>query len=88
MRRNLISVVGAAAIALAGCAGGAGVKPATVAQSHPLCPQETGSRIPRPQGQCMAPGNVYTSEDIDRTGATTAAGALRLLDPALTVTGR
>jgi len=36
---------------------------------------------------CAAMGHTWTQRDIDRTGAQTTAGALRLLDPTITVTG-
>lgn len=42
----------------------------------------TGSRIP---GACTGPGHSYSQTDIANTGETTVAGALRLLDPTLTV---
>ncbi|SFF31753.1 iron complex outermembrane recepter protein [Fontimonas thermophila] len=47
------------------------------------CLLETGSRIPRTATDpCVAaPGQVYTREDLDRTGATTTAEALRKLSP-------
>jgi hypothetical protein len=31
------------------------------------------------------PGRSYSHDDLERTGATTAGGALRLLDPSVTV---
>jgi hypothetical protein len=34
---------------------------------------------------CTAAGRSYSREDIDRTGATTADEALRLMDPSITV---
>ena len=80
----------AAALILAGCAAtGGGTKPtdgksAAVAK-NPGCLTETGSRIAANDSHCSAPGRSYTSDDIDRTGATTAAGALRLMDPSITV---
>ena len=50
------------------------------------CLTTTGSlRRPKP-GHCVnAFGNVYTQKDLDRTGKTTTSGALRELDPALTI---
>jgi hypothetical protein len=46
----------------------------------------TGSRIPgRPDANCIAPGRSYSRTDIDQTGQTSAGGALRDLDPALTI---
>lgn len=49
------------------------------------CPNQTGSRIPVNPSTCSAPGRAYSSDDIKRTGATTAGGALRLIDPSVTV---
>jgi len=79
----------AAALILAGCAAAGGTKPndaksAAVAK-NPECLTETGSRIAANDSHCSTPGHSFTSDDIDRTGATTAAGALRLMDPSLTV---
>jgi hypothetical protein len=36
---------------------------------------------------CAGAGHTWTQQDIDRSGAATTAGALRLLDPTITVTG-
>ncbi len=49
------------------------------------CLQHTGSRIKRDPAQpCLpAAGEVYTREDLDRTGAITTSDALRKLSPAL-----
>jgi hypothetical protein len=57
---------------------------ATVAQ-NPACVTETGSRIATKNADCVAFGRSYSSDDIDRTGATTAGEALPLLDPSITV---
>jgi hypothetical protein len=40
-----------------------------------------------PPRDCAVFGHTWTQNDIDRTGAATTAGALRLLDPTITVTG-
>lgn len=48
-----------------------------------FCPDATASRIKRQRGSCSSPGRVYTHEDLDRTGATTAGEALNKLDPAI-----
>jgi hypothetical protein len=73
----------AAGLLLAGCTAAA-VKPqpAAVARSDRAC--VTGSRIPTSE-PCASPGRVYTDKDIQSTGATTAAEALQLLDPSITV---
>ncbi len=52
------------------------------------CLRQTGSRItPRPDKQgrkCVnAPGRSYSKDDLDRTGATDVAEALRRLDPSV-----
>lgn len=52
------------------------------------CLKQTGSRIaPRADKQgrkCVnAPGRAYSKEDLDRTGATGIADALRRLDPSV-----
>ena len=37
-------------------------------------------------GECSASaGRSYSKEDVDRTGKTTASGALRLMDPSVTI---
>lgn len=48
-----------------------------------FCPDATASRIKRHNGRCSTPGRVYTRDDIDRTGATTAGDALSKLDPSI-----
>ena len=86
---NTVRVIGiiASSIVLAACAATTpNTKPQTgpsVAQ-NPACVKQTGSRIPADDASCR-PGRAYTSDDIDRTGATTAGDALRLLDPSVTV---
>jgi len=50
------------------------------------CLRQTGSRITQRDGKprCTGqPGRVYSKDDIDRTGHTNLADALRALDPAL-----
>jgi hypothetical protein len=53
------------------------------------CLRETGSHISsKHRDACVnAPGRAYTRADIDRTGTSTLADALRHLDPAVTVRG-
>jgi hypothetical protein len=74
-----------AGLLLAGCTA-ANVKPqppaASAERSDRTCLTATGSRISAP---CSAIGRAYSGEDIQRTGATSAAEALRLLDPSITV---
>ena len=50
------------------------------------CLRHTGSRIAQRDGKprCTGqPGRVYSKDDIDRTGHTNLADALRALDPAM-----
>ena len=49
------------------------------------CISQTGSRIePKNEGGCNGqPGRAYSHEEIERTGASTLAGALQRLDPAI-----
>jgi hypothetical protein len=51
------------------------------------CVSATGTRLPVKPEECAGPGQTYTWEDIQRTGAYDTAGALQLLDPALRVHG-
>lgn len=81
-RSTLCSAAAALALALCGCAAGSGVR--TAADSAPPCLKETGSRLPPSEASCT-PGRSYSRSDIDATGATTAAGALRLMDPSISV---
>ena len=78
----------AAALALGACASTSGNVPAKrVAASPPAgCVSDSGSRIPAPPGNCAGFGNTYTKEDIQHTGKTTVGGALRELDPTVTIT--
>lgn len=58
-------------------------KKASLAKA-PICPQSTGSRIKRPDNDCVpVPGRSYTRDDLERTGAVDTSEALRRLDPAL-----
>lgn len=61
-------------------------------EADAFCLRQTGSHVrsitPKAHGdravECAsAPGRVYSREDIERTGATTTAQALRLLDPSI-----
>lgn len=49
------------------------------------CLSQTGTRIAGDNTHCSAIGRSYSSDDINRTGSTTAGEALRLLDPSITV---
>ena len=63
-------------------------KPAapTTPASTPGCVHDTGTRIKSATNGCsISPGHSYSKDDLDRTGRSTAAGALRNLDPSLTI---
>lgn len=77
-----------AGVTLFGCATttpDAKSKAATAAVKDPTCLTETGSRISGGPTKCKGYGRAYSSDDIDRTGQTSAADALALLDPSITV---
>lgn len=62
----------------------AGDKAKRISETH--CVRQTGSRIVRraDNNRCNAlPGRSYSKEDIDRTGHTDLAQALRTLDPSI-----
>jgi len=59
-------------------------KPAASA-ANPNCLTETGSRISSGKSGCRGFGSSYSHDDIDRTGKISAADALSLLDPSITV---
>ena len=54
-----------------------------VAATRADCVSQTGSAIPG--AGCTGPGRTYSQSDIANTGKTTAAGALRELDPSITI---
>ena len=53
----------------------------------PGCVGDTATRIPVKEGECAGFGRTYTQQDLQRTGQTDTAQALRYLDPSLTVHG-
>ena len=56
------------------------------ASSPTTCMRDTATRIKLAPDECSASaGRSYTKEDVDRTGKTTASGALRLMDPSVTI---
>jgi len=74
---------------LSACAATPAPKPAAAAYVPPPgCVGNTATRIPTSPSECAGFGSTYTQQDIQRTGEPTAAGALRLLDPSLTVHGQ
>lgn len=52
------------------------------------CVSSSATRILAGPAECAAFGHVWTDQDINTTGATDVAHALRSLDPSVTVTGR
>jgi hypothetical protein len=60
-------------------------KMATAIDKDPSCLTETGSRISPGPTKCRGIGRAYSSEDIQRTGSTSAADALGLLDSSVIV---
>jgi hypothetical protein len=88
---NYLRIVGAivASVALFGCASttpNATSKPTTAAVvKDPTCLTETGSRISGGASKCRGFGRAYSNEDLERTGQTSAADALALVDPSITV---
>lgn len=88
MLRSLL-LCGIVSAAISGCASTAAQPDAKTrtAAVAPQCAVETGSRIHRDSAHCSSsPSRTYTKDDIDRTGSTDTADALRLLDPTITVT--
>jgi hypothetical protein len=85
MRIAAVIVAGGTLFGCATTAENAKPKPAaTAAAKDPSCLTETGSRISG-ASKCRGFGRSYSSDDIERTGQTTAADALGLLDPSITV---
>jgi hypothetical protein len=85
MRIAVVIVAGATLFGCATTAENAKAKPAVSAATvNPTCLTETGSRITG-NSKCRGFGRAYSTEDIQRTGQTSAADALALLDPSITV---
>ena len=85
-RIAVIIVAGATLFGCATTAENAKPNPAVAAATakDPTCLTETGSRISG-TSKCRGYGRAYSNDDIDRTGQTSAADALALLDPSITV---
>jgi hypothetical protein len=86
---HMASVV-AAGLLLCGCATPSSNSTSRQAASaaavkDPNCLTETGSRVAEGKANCRGFGRSYSDEDISRTGKTSAADALGLLDPSITV---
>jgi hypothetical protein len=83
----VLCILGAALCSAVAVADDAKPAPETAHASAPnTCMHDTGTRIKLPPGECSASaGRSYSKEDVDRTGKTTAGGALRLMDPSITI---
>jgi hypothetical protein len=78
-----------AALSICGCATPNSPPPNTAGKPFgpSTCLTSTGSNIPAgPDMHCVATGRSYSQTDLDQTGKSTVAGALRNLDPSLTIT--
>jgi hypothetical protein len=79
------SILSACAMVLAACAGTPEAPSASrtepAASAEPAnCIRYTGTRIPIPEGHCVAHGGrVFTAEQLRKTGASSVAEALRML---------
>jgi hypothetical protein len=73
----------AAVLVLCGCAASGAVHDTPTAMAS-ACLKDSGSPFPPSVATCI-PGRSYSRSDIDNTGATTAARALRQLDPSITI---
>lgn len=72
-------LIGMVLAALAGCAS---APPAQVAQEPKVdrnCVRDTGSRIEKSDDSLCQPGQVYTREDLERSGGITTGDALKRL---------
>jgi hypothetical protein len=76
------------ALLLTACATTPSAAPTAAAKQMPPagCVASTATMLPTKPTSCTGPGNTYSFDDLQRTGATTVPGALRLLDPAVTIT--
>jgi len=86
MRIAVLIVAGASLFGCATTAENAGSKPAGSAATvqDPTCLTDTGSRIVG-TSKCRGIGRSYSNDDLLKTGSTSTADALALLDPSLTV---
>jgi hypothetical protein len=85
MRIAGLIVAGATLFGCATTAENGKLKPATAMTKDPTCLTETGSRISMGPAKCRGFGRSYSNDEIERTGSTSAADALGLLDPSVTV---
>ncbi len=62
-----------------------GLPPDAAPLTSQVCPQDTGSRIPRKPGDCLSSaGRTYSSEELRSTGSINAGDGLRRMDPSIT----
>lgn len=64
---------------------GSNAGPPDKRQNSACIKDNIASRIKQVEPRCAAGGRSYSSDDIERTGATTTGQALQLLDPSITV---
>jgi hypothetical protein len=85
--RTMATIASLAALCACAASQGTLKNPPAIAASQKTagCLTDTGSRIPTNDLGCSSSGHSYSSADIDRTGASTAGEALRLLDPTLVI---
>jgi hypothetical protein len=84
--KTSFGVAAAAVLILAGCATTSDMKPtAAITDQNFNCLTGTAGRIPTTSPSCAGIGRSYSSEDINRNGATSIGQAMRQLDPAITV---
>jgi hypothetical protein len=84
--KTFFGVAAAAVLTLAGCASTSGTKPtAAVTGPNPDCRTSTAGLRPVTTPNCAGVGRSYSSEDINRNGATSLGDAMRQLDPSITV---
>jgi hypothetical protein len=50
------------------------------------CTRDTGTRLRRNTDGCPGIGSSYSKDQLFRTGASNPSGALRMLDPSVTIT--
>ena len=51
------------------------------------CAPASATRLPARAADCTGVGRAYTQEDLYNTGQATVAGALRMMDPGISVRG-
>src|SRR5437762_656120 len=62
-------------------------QPHAVPDASSVCPQDTGTRLPRQAGDCLSsPGRTIGGKDLRTAGTADVAEALRRNDPSVTIT--